>query len=57
MFTCNALICLGVLLLRRKYLGAELGGDPKWAKATAALLVMLWLVYVLVSVAIVEGWF
>ena len=39
------------------YLGAELGGDPKWAKATAALLVMLWLVYVLVSVAIVEGWF
>ena len=56
-FTCNALICLGVLLVRRKYLGAELGGDPKWAKATAALLVTLWLIYVLASVAIVEGWF
>ena len=44
-----ALVCLGVLLARRKLYGGELGGPAGPKMATAAVFCLLWLVYVLIS--------
>ena len=50
-FTVCAFLCLGTLMLRRSKLGFELGG-PEWhKKATAALFVVLWFVYIALSAA------
>ena len=50
-FTVCAFLCLGTLMLRRYKLGFELGG-PEWhKKATAALFVVLWFVYIALSAA------
>lgn len=48
-FCFCAFIALGTLFLRRKYIGAELGGPKKSAKQTFALFSGLWLFYVLIS--------
>jgi len=49
-FSCCACCCLGILSLRRKMFGGELGG-PKTAKAlTAVAFVFLWLIYAILSV-------
>ena len=48
-FTGCALVCLGVLLARRKLYGGELGGPAGPKMATAAVFCLLWLVYVLIS--------
>jgi Ca2+/Na+ antiporter len=48
-FTCCALITIGLILLRRKLGNQELGGNRTGAMASAALLVVLWLIYIVVS--------
>mmetsp|Transcript_81474 Transcript_81474/g.174509 ORF Transcript_81474/g.174509 Transcript_81474/m.174509 type:complete len:826 (+) Transcript_81474:121-2598(+) len=49
-FCVCAVMCLGTLVLRRKYLGGELGGDKKWCWATAVFFTFLWLIYISVSI-------
>jgi solute carrier family 8 (sodium/calcium exchanger) len=49
-FCVCAILCLGTLVLRRKHLGGELGGDKKWAYATAVFFTFLWLVYISASI-------
>jgi len=45
-FTCCALVAMGLLYLRRRRLGGELGG-PRYDKiASASFLVFLWVVFV-----------
>ena len=46
-FSICAVVCLGTLALRRRFLGAELGARLR--KPTAALFVSLWLLYILLS--------
>ena len=48
-FTICALLCVALLVLRRKLYKGELGGDsvPKWL--SASFLVILWLVYIVLS--------
>ncbi|GMH28576.1 hypothetical protein Nepgr_030419 [Nepenthes gracilis] len=41
--------CIGVLVLRRLTLGAELGGPRIWAWTTCAYLLLLWLIFVILS--------
>lgn len=50
-FSGCSLVCLGTLALRRKVFGAELGGPdkPKWA--TSIFFALLWVVYIVVSIA------
>ena len=48
-FVCCALIAIATFVLRRKFVGAELGGPKGAAYASSALFVMLWLVYISVS--------
>ena len=43
-FSCAALICLGVLMLRRATLGYELG--YAYTKPTAAFFIFLWFGYI-----------
>eukprot|EP00931_Biecheleriopsis_adriatica_P115296 TRINITY_DN91105_c0_g1_i1.p1 TRINITY_DN91105_c0_g1~~TRINITY_DN91105_c0_g1_i1.p1 ORF type:complete len:824 (+),score=154.97 TRINITY_DN91105_c0_g1_i1:26-2497(+) len=49
-FSGCALLCLGTLVARRVVFGGELGGAqaPKWA--TAVFFVLLWIVYIVVSI-------
>ena len=54
-FVLCALAALGALSLRRSFLGAELGGDPFWAKVTAAFFFFLWMTYVVLSSLQVKG--
>eukprot|EP00322_Chrysochromulina_rotalis_P006425 CAMPEP_0115860602 /NCGR_PEP_ID=MMETSP0287-20121206/17213_1 /TAXON_ID=412157 /ORGANISM="Chrysochromulina rotalis, Strain UIO044" /LENGTH=266 /DNA_ID=CAMNT_0003314933 /DNA_START=9 /DNA_END=809 /DNA_ORIENTATION=+ len=49
-FVICACITLGMFLLRRAALGVELGGPSGWARASAALMVSLWLVYLAASI-------
>ncbi|KAJ6224821.1 hypothetical protein RDWZM_003366 [Blomia tropicalis] len=44
-----AFICALVLMIRRVYLGGELGGPMRWKIATVFIFVMLWLFYVIMS--------
>lgn len=53
LFSGLAVCCVVVLLLRRKFLGGELGGPARIKYATSGFLVFLWLVYVCVSAAVV----
>lgn len=55
-FSACACATLVVLVLRRKLLGAELGGPRAAKHATAALFVCLWLVYIVVSTSKAYGW-
>merc|ERR1719310_1411336 len=45
-FTSIALLTLTLLVCRRKFLGAELGGNKKLANASSLCLFSFWLVYV-----------
>merc|ERR1719330_869281 len=49
-FSIVGTICILGLAVRRKTVGAELGGPPKIAWASAAFFVCLWFVYVSISV-------
>jgi len=49
LFLCTSVVCFLLLALRRIFIGGELGG-PKLTKVlSAALLIGLWVVYVLLS--------
>jgi len=48
-FSCCALVTIGLILLRRAKGRQELGGNKTGAYASAALLVSLWLLYIIVS--------
>ena len=54
-FCAVSSVCLLVLILRRKVLGSELGGPPisKWL--TFILFVLLWFVYIFLSIANTTG--
>ncbi|EGB06591.1 hypothetical protein AURANDRAFT_28918, partial [Aureococcus anophagefferens] len=54
-FVFCACTCLGVLAYRRKAYGAELGGDRTMANRHATLFVMLWFLYVAMSILASEG--
>jgi solute carrier family 8 (sodium/calcium exchanger) len=54
-FTCCSLACMITLAIRRKKLGAELGGDPKYNKITSIFFICLWLIYVVFSSLKVYG--
>jgi len=54
-FCCCALACIGLLLVRRWTLGAELGGNVVAARMSSAFLVLLWLIYIVCSVIIEEN--
>ena len=54
-FTICALTTIAMLYYRRVTVGAELGGDMRTAKRHACMLVGLWFVYVLASIASTEG--
>lgn len=49
-FSVCAVLTLGILFLRRATLGVELGGDPRLASWTAGFFVLLWLLYVALSI-------
>ena len=49
LFLCTSIVCFIVLILRRVFIGGELGG-PKLTKiVSSTILVMLWIIYVLMS--------
>lgn len=48
-YTICALLCIGTLMLRRKYLGAVLGGPKKWRNITAIFFIGLWFFYIIMS--------
>merc|ERR1711988_2006950 len=50
------IVCLLTLVARRRVFGAELGGDSGPKVATALLFVFLWLLYVILSSAVVMKW-
>mmetsp|Transcript_4647 Transcript_4647/g.10252 ORF Transcript_4647/g.10252 Transcript_4647/m.10252 type:complete len:828 (+) Transcript_4647:99-2582(+) len=45
-FSICGVMCLGLLLLRRKTLGGELGGPSPQKELSAAFLIMLWCIYI-----------
>jgi solute carrier family 8 (sodium/calcium exchanger) len=49
-FCCCALVCLGVLALRRKAFGGELGGPFLPKVFSAGFFVLLWAIYILISI-------
>lgn len=49
LFLCTSVICFMVLILRRVFIGGELGGPKVTKIASASLLIMLWIAYVLMS--------
>lgn len=54
-FFCTSVGCIGVLVLRRLTLGAELGGPKIWAWVTCVYFMLLWLVFVVFSSLRVSG--
>ncbi|GAA0162056.1 secondary carrier transporter [Lithospermum erythrorhizon] len=54
-FFSTSVGCIGVLVLRRFTLGAELGGPRVWAWLTCVYLMLLWLVFVVLSSLKVSG--
>jgi solute carrier family 8 (sodium/calcium exchanger) len=48
-FTGCSVVCIGTLAARRKYLGAELGGNVTYNKITSVFFVFLWFLYVALS--------
>ncbi|KAI3930273.1 hypothetical protein MKW92_033850 [Papaver armeniacum] len=56
-FFLTSICCIGVLVLRRLTLGAELGGPRFWAWLTSSYFMFLWLVFVVLSSLKVSGFF
>ncbi|KAK4750369.1 hypothetical protein SAY87_027818 [Trapa incisa] len=54
-FFSTSVGCIGVLVLRRLTLGAELGGPRFWAWMTCIYLMFLWLIFVVLSSLRVSG--
>mmetsp|Transcript_67352 Transcript_67352/g.191109 ORF Transcript_67352/g.191109 Transcript_67352/m.191109 type:complete len:833 (-) Transcript_67352:320-2818(-) len=54
-FCVCALACIALLMVRRWTVGAELGGPVLIARMSSAFLVLLWLVYIVISVIIEEN--
>ncbi|CAM9547482.1 unnamed protein product [Chrysoparadoxa australica] len=48
-FSLCAVTCIALLVVRRKVVGAELGGPTKAARLSSAVLCSLWFFYVLIS--------
>jgi len=53
-FCCCAVSCIGLLLVRRWVVGAELGGPVLVARLSSAFLVLLWVVYIVSAVILEE---
>jgi solute carrier family 8 (sodium/calcium exchanger) len=53
-FTICALICVVLLMYRRRYCGGELGGSLREQYTHSAALVFLWLVYIGTSIALTQ---
>lgn len=49
-FVICAVICILTLIIRRKVVGGELGGSDTGRAGSAALLVSLWLFYIIMSI-------
>ena len=49
LFTVCACITIGIILIRRQMGGQELGGNQAGARGTAAFLLVLWFIYLLMS--------
>ncbi|KAL6339817.1 hypothetical protein AAG906_034905 [Vitis piasezkii] len=54
-FFCTSICCIGVLVLRRLTLGAELGGPKIWAHLTCVYFMTLWIIFVVLSSLKVYG--
>ncbi|GLU07373.1 hypothetical protein SLE2022_243340 [Rubroshorea leprosula] len=54
-FFCTSVGCIGVLVLRRLTLGAELGGPRIWAWITFVYFMLLWIIFVVLSSLKVSG--
>lgn len=50
LFLCTSLICFAVIVLRRVFIGGELGGPFIPKVLSAAILIALWLIYIIVSI-------
>jgi len=48
-FSSCAVVCIGILAVRRMFCGGELGGAKRSKYASAACLVLLWLLYIALS--------
>lgn len=48
-FTICAAICIGLLVVKRKMVGCELGGEGFWRNGVGAILAGLWFLYILLS--------
>ena len=49
-FSIVAIVCIIILLIRRKLVGGELGGSQNGRMFSAALLTSLWLLYIFMSI-------
>jgi len=54
-FSACALTTLGIIFLRRAVFGYELGGPPFWARLTSLVFVLLWFVYIALSIWYIES--
>jgi len=54
-FCSVALVCLSVFYIRRIYFGGELGGPVGCKHFSAALMLSLWFIYILLSALQAEG--
>jgi len=54
-FSSCAVVTLVTLVLRRKYVGGELGGPEGPKKATAIFFVSLWFLYLAISIMVTTG--
>merc|ERR1740121_1809124 len=50
-FTVCGVVCIATLAVRRKFVGAELGGPSRSKWLSSALFVLLWVTYISVSIA------
>jgi solute carrier family 8 (sodium/calcium exchanger) len=48
-FTSFAVVALAGLMIKRRYVGAELGGEKIWKWGFAGFLAFLWVLYILLS--------
>jgi Ca2+/Na+ antiporter len=49
MYLSTSIACFIILIIRRKFIGGELGGPPASKYLSAFMLVMLWLIYIICS--------
>ncbi|KAK4363595.1 hypothetical protein RND71_018836 [Anisodus tanguticus] len=54
-FFSTSVACIGVLVLRRLTIGAELGGPRLWAWVTCIFFMLLWLIFIVLSSLRVSG--